>query len=59
MKKNGLKQKLSCPDPEGVDTWQPPRALEWDPIFPGPIKDPQGLCYPIKDNLIHYLQFNI
>ena len=34
---------LSRPDPERIDTWQPSRVLEWDPVSQAPSKDSQGI----------------
>ena len=31
------------PRPGEVDKWQPPRALEWVPVFQAPFKDSQGI----------------
>ena len=44
------------PRPGEVDTWQPPRALVWDPVFQAPFKDSQGLWYPLSNNLIYYMR---
>ena len=35
--------KIVTPQPEKVNTWQPPHALEWVPIFQAPSKDSQGI----------------
>ena len=35
--------KIVTPRPrKRVDTWQPPRALKWDPVSQAPFKDSQG-----------------
>ena len=49
---------LSRPDPGRADTWQPSRALEWDPVSQAPSKDSQGLGYTLAMNLPHHLRFN-
>ena len=39
--------RVSRPDPKRVDTWQPPRALEWDPVSQAPSKNSQGILISI------------
>ena len=44
---NCLLNELSRPDPKRVDMWQPPRALEWDPVSQAPFKNSQGTMISI------------